>query len=174
VGCGGTIAVMFNHSQRVRKTAMHFFKSTLRRPLFGFCGGPRFGGKRGCGRHGDRTPEQRAERRDRMVDRAADKLQLTAEQKPLLATLLDAMAAQRQAMIGQTTDMRAELRSWFGGSSFDAARAQALINDKANVLQSESPDVVAALGAFFDSLNPAQQQKVRNLLDGPRGWFRRG
>jgi Spy/CpxP family protein refolding chaperone len=165
---------MFNHSQRVRKTPMSFFNSTLRRPLFGFCGGPRMGGKRGCNGQGSMTPEQLAQRRDRMVDRAADKLQLNAEQKPLLATLLDAMFAQRQAMVGQNTDMRAEFRSWFTGSSFDAARAQALINDKAGVLQSKSPEVVAALAAFFDGLNPAQQQKVRNFMEGPRGWFRRG
>ena len=61
------------------------------------------------------------------------------------------------------------------GRRFDAARAQALINDKAQTLQSKSPDVVAALAAFFDSLNPAQQQKVRDFMDGGRrGWFRRG
>jgi Spy/CpxP family protein refolding chaperone len=150
---------------------MSFFSTTLRRPFFGFRGGPRFGAKRGCGR--SLTPEQRAERRDRMVDRAANKLQLNAEQKPKLAALLDAMAAQRQAMVGQTSDMRAELRSWFTGSHFDAARAQALINDKASTLQSQSPQVLGAMGAFFDSLNPAQQQKVRNWMEGPRGWFRR-
>jgi Spy/CpxP family protein refolding chaperone len=161
---------MFNHSQRVRKSKMFFFKSKMR----GFGCGPRFGGKRGCGRSGGMTPEQLAERRDRMVDRAADKLQLNAEQKPLLANLLDALFAQRQAMVGQNTDMRAELRSWFSGSSFDAARAQTLINDKASVLQSKSPEVVAALAVFFDGLNPQQQQNVRNFFEGPRGWFRRG
>jgi Spy/CpxP family protein refolding chaperone len=154
---------------------MSFFTFTLRRPLFGICGRPRFGGKRGCGRHGAMTPEQMAERRDRMVDRAANKLKLNAEQKPLLSNLLTQMSAQRQAMIGQNTDMRAELRSWFTGSNFDAVRAQTLINDKAEALQSKSPDVVAALATFFDSLNPAQQQRVRDFMDGGRrGWFRRG
>jgi Spy/CpxP family protein refolding chaperone len=151
---------------------MSFFSTTLRRPFFGFCGESRLGGKRGCGR--SLSPEQRAERRDRMVERAANKLQLNAEQKPLLARLFDAISAQRQAMVGQTTDMRAELRSWFTGSNFDTARAQTLIDDKAHTLQSQSPAVLAALAAFFDSLNPAQQQKVRNWMEGPRGWFRRG
>lgn len=164
---------MFNHSQRVRKTSMSFFKSKMR----GFGCGPGFGGKRGCG-HGPfgagMTPEQQAERRDRMVERIANKLLLNAEQKPLAAKLLDQMAAQRRAMIGQTTDMRAELRSWFAGSQFDAARAQALVNEKASTLQSQSPELLAALAAFFDSLNPAQQQKLRNFMEGPRRWFRRG
>ena len=32
--------------------------------------------------------------------------------------------------------------------------------------------VVAALGDFYDSLNPAQQQKVREFLQKRRGWHR--
>jgi Spy/CpxP family protein refolding chaperone len=147
-----------------------FFKSKMR----GTGCGPKFAGKRGCGHRGAMTPEQMAERRDRMVERMTNKLLLNAEQIPLAAKLLDQMAAQRQAMVGQTTDMRAELRSWFAGNSFDSSRAQTLINDKASALQSHSPEVVAALAAFFDSLNPAQQQKVRNFMEGPRRWFRRG
>ena len=161
---------MFNHSQRVRKTYMSFFKSKMR----GIGCSPRFCAKRGCCRHGDMTPEQQAERRDRMVERIANKLLLNAEQKPLAAQLLEQMAAQRRAMVGSTSDPRAEFRSWFAGSRFDAARAQALINEKAGALQGQSPALVAAMAAFFDSLNPAQQQKLRNFMEGPRRWFRRG
>ncbi len=159
---------MFNHSQRVDKTTMSFFfKSKMRG-----CGA-RFGGKQGCHGTGP-TPEQRAARRDWLVNRATHKLLLNAEQKPLLAALLDQMAAHRQAMVGQTTDLRAELRSWFAGDRFDAARAQALINDKASALQSNSPATLAALAAFYDSLNPAQQQKLRDFMDGGRRcWFGR-
>ena len=146
-----------------------FFKRRLRRALFGF------GSNRpGCHRGAGMTPEQAAERRDWIVNRATDKLSLNAEQKPLLAALIDQIDAQRQAMIGSIADPRAEMRSWFSGTSFDAARAQALINDKASALQNQSPAVVAALAAFYDSLNPAQQQRVRDFLDGGRhGWFRR-
>ena len=146
-----------------------FFKRRLRRALFGF-GVARPGCHRGAGL----TPEQAAERRDWIVNRAADKLSLNAEQKPLLAALIEQIDAQRQAMVGSIADPRAEMRSWFAGASFDAERAQALINDKASALQNQSPAVVAALAAFYDSLNPAQQQKVRDFMDGGRhGWFRR-
>jgi Spy/CpxP family protein refolding chaperone len=146
-----------------------FFKRKLRRALFGF-GFARPGCNRGAGM----TPEQSPERRDWIVNRAADKLGLNAEQKPLLAALIDQIAAQRQAMVGSIADPRAEMRSWFAGTSFDAERAQSLINDKASALQNQSPAVVAALAAFYDSLNPAQQQRVRDFMDGGRrGWFRR-
>jgi Spy/CpxP family protein refolding chaperone len=165
---------MFNHSQRVRKIAMSFlFKRKLSRSLFGFGAGTRFG-RHGC-RHGvGPTPEQSAEQRDWIVNRVADKLSLNAEQKPLLAALFDQVNAQRHAMVGSTTDPRAELRSWFAGARFEAERAQALINDKVDKLQTQSPAVLARLAAFYDSLNPAQQQRVRDVMDGGRrGWFRR-
>ena len=158
----------------------HFFKRNLRRTLFGLFGATLvIGSLSACSSHGDRwgssmTPEQYSQRRDKMVDRAASKLDLNAEQKALLATVGDKLYAQRQALIGQTTDPRAEVKSLVAGPKFDAAKAQALINDKTSALQSKSPEVVAALAAFYDSLNPAQQQKVRDFMEGHHGWFHRG
>ena len=149
------------------------FKRKLRHSLFGFDAGSR-SCRHGCQRGAGLTFEQSAEQRDWIVNRITDRLSLNAEQKPLLAALIDKANAQRQAMVGSTTDPRAELRSWFAGSSFDTVRAQTLINDKADTLQSKSPAVVTALAAFYDSLNPAQQQRVRDFMDGSRrGWFRR-
>jgi Spy/CpxP family protein refolding chaperone len=162
---------MFNHSQRVRKITMSFFfKRKLRHFLHGFDAGSGFG----CHRDADLPPEQSTGRRDWIINRVADKLSLNTEQKPLLTTLIDQAKVQRQAMVGSTTDPRAELRSWFAGTSFDQARAQTLIIDKADTLLSKSPAMVTALAAFYDSLNPAQQQRVRDFMDGGRrGWFRR-
>lgn len=162
--------VLFNHSPRVRKTPMSFFfKRKLRHLFSGPCG------HTGCGADmtADQAAARQALRRDWIVRRAASKLRLNAEQKPLLAHVLDQMAALRHALRATTPDPRAELRSWFAGRTFDAARAQALIHDKAQVLQTQSPQVVAALGAFYDSLNPDQQNRVRDRLEGRRGWFRR-
>ena len=163
---------MFNHSQRVRKIAMSFFfKRKLRHYLSGSDAGARCG-SHGCHRGTCPAPEQSTERHDWIVNRITKKLSLNAEQKPLLTTLLGQATAQRLAMVGSTTDPRAELRSWFASTTFDSARA--LINDKAQTLQHESPAVVTALAAFYDSLNPAQQQSVRDFMDGGRsGWFRR-
>jgi hypothetical protein len=53
-------------------------------------------------------------------------------------------------------------------------RAQALITDKTTVLQSKSPEVIAALALFYNSLNPAQQQKLRDVMDGRSRWSWRG
>jgi Spy/CpxP family protein refolding chaperone len=157
-----------------------FFKHRMRRVLFGLVGaGLVAGSLSACGHHGDRcgadvSPEQYAQRRDKMVDRAASKLDLNDEQKKLLAVVGDKLFEQRKALMGQGTDPRAEIKSLVAGPKFDAAKAQALINDKTAALQSKSPEVVAALAAFYDSLNPTQQQKVRDFMEGRHGWFHRG
>ena len=159
----------------------NFFQRNLRRILFAVFGLTLIaGGLSACGHHRDHawganvTQEQFAEKRDKMVDRAASKLDLNAEQKKLLAAVGDQLFEQRRAMIGQTTDPRAELKSLIAGPKLDTAKAQALITEKTTVMQAKSPQTLAALAAFYDSLNPTQQQKVRDLMDGHHGWFNRG
>ena len=159
----------------------HFFKRHIRRALFGVLGVTLIaGGLSACGHHRDHlwganvTQEQFAEKRDRLVDRAASKLDLNAEQKQLLATVGDKLFEQRKAVMGQTTDPRAELQLLIAGPKFDTAKAQALITEKTTMMQAKSPETLAALAAFYDSLNPAQQQKVRDLMEGRHGWFHRG
>jgi Spy/CpxP family protein refolding chaperone len=120
------------------------------------------------------SAEQYTQKRDKMVDKVAGRLDLTAEQKKHLQTLGDTLYAQRTALIGQTKDPRAEMKALVASDKFDAARAQALITEKTTALQSRSPEVIAALAEFYNSLNPAQQQKVRDFMDGGGHWFWRG
>ena len=159
----------------------NFFQRNIRRIVFGVIATTLVvGGLSACGHHRDHawganvTQEQFAEKRDKMVDRAASKLDLNAEQKKLLSVVGDKMFEQRKAMIGQTTDPRSELKSLIAGPKFDTAKAQTLITDKTTVMQAKSPETLAALAAFYDSLNATQQQKVRDLMDGRHGWFNRG
>jgi len=137
------------------------------------------GGLTACGhRHHEfgasLSAEQYTQKRDKMVDKVAGRLDLTAEQKKHLQTLGDTLYAQRTALIGQTKDPRAEMKALVASEKFDAARAQALITEKTTALQSRSPEVIAALAEFYNSLNPAQQQKVRDFMDGRGRWFWRG
>ena len=148
-----------------------FFQRKLRHALFGGGSGC---SRLGCNDGGAAAPDAGAQRRSWIVRRVSDKLRLNAEQTPLLGALVTQMAELRQALRGDTSDPRAEVRSWFAGSRFDAARAQRLLDDKASTLQRQSPALLAALAAFFDSLNPLQQQALRDWMEGGRrGWFRR-
>ncbi|QDL56006.1 Spy/CpxP family protein refolding chaperone [Rhodoferax aquaticus] len=158
----------------------HFFKRNFKRTVFGIVGATiLIGGLSACG-HRDRdygstmSPEKYSQMRDKMVDRAASKLDLNEDQKKRLATLGDTLYAQRTAFIGQTPDPRAEFKALVAGDKFDRTRAQNLVTEKTTVLQTKSPEVIAALADFYDSLNPAQQQKVRDYMEHRGGWFHRG
>ena len=120
------------------------------------------------------SAEEYSQKRDKIVDKAASKLDLNDDQKKRLATLGDKLYDQRTAIIGQTKDPRAEMRALVAGATFDKARAQTLVTEKTTALQTKSPEVIAALADFYDSLNPAQQQKVRDYMEGRGHWFRRG
>lgn len=155
-------------------------KPWIKRTLFGILGTTvLIGGLSACGSHhrdfgATMSAEQYAQKRDKMVDRAASKLDLNEDQKKRLTALGDKLFEQRTALIGQTKDPRAEMKALVAGDKFDAARAQAFITDKTTALQTKSPEVIAALADFYNSLNTTQQQKVRDYMEGRGRWFGRG
>jgi periplasmic protein CpxP/Spy len=120
------------------------------------------------------SAEQYAQKRDKMVDKAASKLDLNEDQKKRLSVLGDKLFEQRTALIGQSSSPRAEMKALVAGEKFDAVRAQTLVNEKTAALQAKSPEVIAALADFYNSLNPLQQQKVRDYMEGRGHWFSRG
>lgn len=153
----------------------------IKRTLFGIFGaGVALGGLTACAhrdgheRWAERSPEQQAEMRRHVVDRIASRLDLNADQKAKLDTLAVKLMAQRQALRG-AGDPRTEVRNLVAGDKFDRAGAQSLLAGKIAAVNAGSPEVIAALGDFYDSLSPAQQAQVRDFLQsGRRGWWRRG
>ena len=119
------------------------------------------------------SEEDSAKFKARMVERVGKALDLDDQQKQRLSTLGDRIREQRMALIGKTTDPRAEVQALVSGAQFDKARAQALVDEKTGALRGKSPEVIAAAADFFDSLNPAQQQKVRDFMQRRHGWFGR-
>ena len=124
-------------------------------------------------RHGPMDAERMAEVRGKVMERVGSKLDLNEAQKQKLATLADKLQAQRAAFVGQAGDPRAEMQALVAGEKFDRARAQALIDEKLRAVQTGSPEVLAAMADFYDSLNPEQQQKVRDFMQRRRGWMGR-
>ena len=153
----------------------------------------------GMGHGGQHSEADMLKRREKMVERATSELSLDAAQKAKLVTLMDTMHAKRAAMMANGGQMghgkgqgqgqggmkgreghggqggrgmmpRAEMQALIKGEKFDRAGAQALIDQKANALRSASPEVITAMGDFYDSLKPEQQAKVRAFMErGPMG-----
>ena len=151
-------------------------KAWITRTLIGLFGASLiFGGVAACShRHGDGnwqlSEEDSAKFKTKMIERVGKELELDAAQKERLGALADALRAQRVALVGTTTDPRAEVQALVAGPVFDSARAQSVIDAKTAALQGKSPEVIAALAVFYDGLNPAQQQKVRDFMGKRHGW----
>ena len=151
----------------------------IRRTLFGVFGATiALGALTGCGhsmRHGwdSLSAEDQARMRSRVMDRVAGRLDLTAEQKQKLGVVADRLLEQRTALRAGK-DTRTELQSLVAGERFDRAKAQAMVGEKTAAISAKSPEVIAAFGDFYDSLQPAQQAKVREYLQrrGHHGWGR--
>ncbi len=157
-------------------------KTWLKRTLVGVFGASvLFGGMAACSHrahHGQgwhaMSEEDAAKMKARMVDKAGSHLDLDAAQKAKLGVLADKLRAQRNALVGSTTDPRAELQALVAGPSFDRAKAKSLVDAKTGAITTQSPEVIAALADFYDSLKPEQQAKVRELVAGRgRGWGHR-
>ena len=137
-----------------------------------------FGGLAACSSHRHHhgygwqgmSEEDAARMKARLIERVGSRLDLDDAQKAKLAVVADQLRAGRQALRGDT-DPRTDLQSLIAGNTFDRAKAKALIDAKTSTVQSKSPELIAALGDFYDSLKPEQQQKVREFMQrGRHGW----
>ncbi|QFZ83021.1 hypothetical protein GFK26_09710 [Variovorax paradoxus] len=153
-------------------------KHWIKRTLFGFAGLAVVAGSiAGCAGHRHGWGGDSAEFRAKMVERVGSKLELDAAQKQKLTVLAEKLQAQRQAMrgAGGSGDPRSQFKALFAGNTLDQTGAARLIEEKTAVVRTGSPEVIAAAADFFDHLNPAQQQKVRDFMDrGGRRWARHG
>ena len=157
-------------------------KSWLKRTLIGVFGASvLFGSLAACshrphygyGGHA-MSEEDAAKMKAKMVEKVGSRLDLDEAQKARLGVLADQLRAQRRALVGTTTNPRAELQSLVAGPTFDRAKAKAFVDTKTGAINAQSPDVIAAMADFYDSLRPEQQAKVREFMASRgRGWGHR-
>jgi periplasmic protein CpxP/Spy len=153
-------------------------KPWIRRSLAGLFAVLTLGALGGCGHYRDHagwaaSPEEQARRRGHVVDRVASRLELDEAQKAKLALLVEKLQAQRAALAGEPNP-RAQFQALVAGDKFDRAGAQDLLRKATSAIETRSPEVIAALADFYDSLDARQQAKVRDYLQHRHGWWRRG
>jgi len=154
-------------------------KPWIKRSFFGLAGTALMAGALGgCAahRHGWGTADS-ADFRAKIVARVADKLELDAQQQAKLDALVQKLHAQRMAVrdAGGGGEPRSQFKALFAGNTLDRAGAQKLVDEKTTAVQAGSSEVIAAAADFYDGLNAAQQQKVREFMErrGQR-WGRHG
>lgn len=142
-------------------------KPWIRRTLIGAVGASvLFGGFAAWAhqRHGGCWSGDAAERRACMVDVASRRLDLDATQKAKLDALAQLLQAQRQLLVADPANPRAELQALIAGTSFDRTQAAALLQNKLATVQTRSPELINAVADFYDSLRPEQQSQLREAL----------
>ena len=149
----------------------------IKRTLYGLFGASLVLGVTACGHHRDgnwqMSADDQAKFRGKMIERVSGKLDLSAEQKAKLGVLADKLQEQRAALATGTSP-RAEVQALVSGEKFDRTKAQALIAGKTAAVNNKSPEVIAAMGDFYDSLKPEQQSRVREFMQKRHGWWHRG
>lgn len=155
-------------------------KSWIKRSLIGLTAATIvLTGLTACGSRGDHargwSNDRITEMRGKAIEKISDKLELNTDQKTKLGVLADEMITSRKAFVGNSADPRADMKALVAGDKFDRAKAQALLDQKTQVVQGNGPKMLSAFGDFYDSLTPAQQQQVRAKMDR-RGhsWWGRG
>ena len=155
-------------------------KSWIKRTLFGVLGATLLvGGLSACSggpgmRHGQMDGQSMTETRGKMLERMGSKLTLDAAQKQKLEKLADTMQVQRKALMGDSANPRAAMQALVAGDKFDRTGAQTLVDSKVRAVQAGSPEMIAAMADFYDSLRPDQQAQVREMMNKRRGWMRHG
>ena len=118
--------------------------------------------------HGPPTPEQMARHEAAMLAHIGKKLNLDANQAAKLKVLGDLLVAQHTSPAAGTPNPHAAL---IAGNTFDRAGATQLMNQHIAKLQANGPAMINAVGDFYDSLDAAQQQQVRDLAARHHGFF---
>jgi Spy/CpxP family protein refolding chaperone len=153
-------------------------KPWIKRSLIGLFGaGIVLGGISACNHRYERHHmggEHAGKYTQKMIDRVSSELSLDDAQRQRLVVLTERLREQRVALVGTTTDPRASMQALVVGPTFDRAGAQAIIDEKTGAIRAKAPAVVDATADFFDSLNPEQQQKLREHLQKRHRWFSHG
>ena len=123
----------------------------------------------GCSR--EHHSEWSAEDTAHMREKVANKLDLTLPQREKLTVLVDQLVVLKDGVKGESKDPRSELLTLVGGNTFDRSKAQAMLDEKTRAMQADGAPAIIALADFYDSLDPQQQQKVREKLEPHHGWF---
>ena len=120
--------------------------------------------------HGPPSAEDMAQHQAAMLAHIGKTLNLDANQAAKLQVLATTLHAGHAALAGGAVNPHDRMKALIAGNTFDRAGAQQLVNEKVAAIQANSPALITAAGDFFDSLNAAQQQQVRDFAARHHGF----
>lgn len=111
--------------------------------------------------HHYKTPEERAAW---LVNKISDDLTLNDMQEAKLNVVKNEMLNLRKQFDGDKDATHKQMMEVISKPTLDRDALLNMINTRTQVVSTNAPKVVAALGDFYDSLDPQQQAKVREKM----------
>jgi protein CpxP len=112
-----------------------------------------------CSHRGD--PNHRAQW---MLEKVTKKLELDDAQQVHLKNVSEEVLAARVAMKQQFGEDREQLLALLEQPTLDRDMILSLVRSRTEDLNERAPDIVAAVGEFYDGLTVAQQAQIREFV----------
>jgi periplasmic protein CpxP/Spy len=100
----------------------------------------------------------------RHVEKLGKELNLNEAQTAKLNAVTATLRKSRESMHARHDETRKAALALLDQPKLDRQRALGLVQQTTRDINDQAPDVIAAVGDFYDSLTPAQQQKLRTEL----------
>ena len=113
-------------------------------------------GKRNCG--GMQGPRD-GSRVEMIQQKVTDRLELNSVQQEKLAQVAEQAKQKRQLR----SEMRKQRPQLVKDGKFDRVAAQQLVDRRTAMMQQHAPQMIAAIGDFYDSLSPEQQSELAQM-----------
>jgi protein CpxP len=112
-----------------------------------------------CGHHpsNDRTGDYAV----RHIERLGKELNLNEAQTAKLNVVTDTLRKGRETMRSKHDEKQKEVLALLDQPKLDRQRALGLVQQATRDISDHAPEMIAAVGEFYDSLTPSQQQKLR-------------
>jgi Spy/CpxP family protein refolding chaperone len=105
-----------------------------------------------------------------MIERMTRNLELNEAQVAKLNGVKDAIADARDKMRENRKEKQDAVLALLEQPTLDQEKAMALLTERGETLKGEAPKVIAAIAGFYDSLNPQQQQTLRESIKEKMEW----
>ena len=99
-----------------------------------------------------------------MIGYLSHRLKLNAEQTGQLRSVLEQMRELRRDWRDERHALRDQVGQLLGAPTLNQDQALALITEKTRAVEQQAPEMIAAIAAFTDSLDPARRQTLAELM----------
>ena len=105
------------------------------------------------------------ERGERMVHKVSKTLELNPTQVERLESVKDEFLDMRRSLRSDRAQTRADVLAMLQEPTLDRDRANAIVAHYVEKINTRSPRIIDAVGAFYDSLDDAQRAELTGFIE---------